>query len=259
MQEPTTEEWLRIADRFEELWNFPNCCGAIDGKHIRIEAPWNSGSVFFNYKSYNSIVLQAVVDAEGKFVTIDVGEAGKNSDGGVFLSSSFGEMFNNMKLKLPKPRKLYDDKPILFPYVFVGDEAYALHKNMMKPFAKASLTRERRIYNYRHSRARRIVECAFGMMAKKFRVFELAMLVHPDVSKKVVLACCVLHNIIRVKEGHLHEVYDEIINISEDCDTEVEAVRARAAKAAYKVRDNFLEYFNSPTGSVPWQEQMAFV
>lgn len=149
MGNPTVEKWNQIAERFEELWNFSNCCGAIDGKHVRIEAPWNSGSLFYNYKSYHSIVLQAVVDAEGKFLIVDVGEAGKTSDEGVFLSSTFGRMFNDQSLNLPMPRQLYTDKNIKFPYVFVGDDAYALYKHMMKPFAKNSLTRQRRIYNYR--------------------------------------------------------------------------------------------------------------
>lgn len=258
MTEPTTTEWKRIADRFEELWNFPNCCGAIDGKHVRIEAPWNSGSLFYNYKNHHSIVLQAVVDAEGKFLVVDVGEAGRNSDGGVFASSSFGRMFYDKKLHLPAPRKLSPNNPTYFPYVFVADDAYCLHQHMMKPFAKAKLTRERRIFNYRQSRARRIVECAFGMMAKKFRVLEIASLAHPDVTKQIVLACCVLHNVIRDKEGVLSDVYDAIVDLYEDSE-EVEPVKARAAKAAYKVRDSFLEYFNSPAGSVPWQNTMAFV
>lgn len=131
-------------------------------------------------------------------------------------------MFNNQTLNIPLPRTLYPDKCTTFPYVFVADEAYGLHKHMMKPFAKVSLTKQRRIYNYRLSRARRIVECAFGMMAKKFRVFQVAMLVHPNVTKHIVLACCVLHNVIREKEGKLSEVFDEIMNLHEDCDLERE-------------------------------------
>lgn len=51
MTDPSPEMWKEISMRFEELWDFPHCCGAIDGKHVRIEAPWNSGSLFFNYKS----------------------------------------------------------------------------------------------------------------------------------------------------------------------------------------------------------------
>lgn len=156
------------------------------------------------------------------------------------------------------PVTLYPTKNILFPYVFVADDAYALATNMMKPFSRAGLlTNERKIYNYRHSRARRIVECAFGMMVRKFRVLEQTMLVHPEVTKKVVLACCVLHNYIRKREGKLAEVFEEVLHLTET-DEQVEPSRARASKAAYKTRDKFVKYFMDPVGAVTWQEKMAF-
>lgn len=53
----TEEEWRKIAKDFEERWQFPNCLGAIDGKHIRIIPPPGSGSYFWNYKNFNSIGL----------------------------------------------------------------------------------------------------------------------------------------------------------------------------------------------------------
>jgi hypothetical protein len=74
---PTQEKFQEIAKDFNIRWNFPNCVGSIHGKHIRINCPPNSGSRYFNYKQYNSIVLQAVVDANLKFVTVDIGAYGK--------------------------------------------------------------------------------------------------------------------------------------------------------------------------------------
>ena len=41
-------DWIRTADEFCERTNFPNCIGAVDGKHIRIRKPNESGSQFFN-------------------------------------------------------------------------------------------------------------------------------------------------------------------------------------------------------------------
>jgi len=63
-----TNEWLKISADYEEKWNFPHCLGALDGKHILLQAPTNSGSEFFNYKGHFSIVLMALVDADYSFI-----------------------------------------------------------------------------------------------------------------------------------------------------------------------------------------------
>jgi len=61
MPTPTEENWKLIAQRFYSLWNLPNCLGALDGKHIRIEKLPYSGSSNFNYKMYHSIVLSNLI------------------------------------------------------------------------------------------------------------------------------------------------------------------------------------------------------
>lgn len=89
MPRPSEEAWREIAAGFWEKWQFPNCIGAIDGKHICIQAPANSGSQFFNYKKTFSIVLLALVDADSRFRLIQVGDFGRSSDGGVYSNSAW--------------------------------------------------------------------------------------------------------------------------------------------------------------------------
>lgn len=57
---PTLSEWKDINTGYWQNWNFPNTIGAIDGKHIEIQAPAKSGSLYFNYKKNFSIVLMAM-------------------------------------------------------------------------------------------------------------------------------------------------------------------------------------------------------
>ena len=66
-------DWKEISKEFEELWNFPHCLGAIDGKHVSIQCPLKSGSLYYNYKGYFSIVLLAVCDAHYSFTFTDMG------------------------------------------------------------------------------------------------------------------------------------------------------------------------------------------
>ena len=159
---PQTEnEWLHVADRFKELWNFNNCIGAIDGKHIRIQPPPNSGSDYFNYKHFFSIVLMAIVDADYKFIYANIGCNGRISDGGVFRDSSIHQALEENRLNIPGPTTLPDSNKCV-PYVLVADDAFSLSTYLVKPYSHTNLTREKRIFNYTLSRARRTVENAFG-------------------------------------------------------------------------------------------------
>jgi hypothetical protein len=76
LPEPTVESWKHVAKNFYKIWNFPNCIGAIDGKHIQIQCPSNTGSQYYNYKQFFSIVLMAAADAEYKFTWVDLGDYG---------------------------------------------------------------------------------------------------------------------------------------------------------------------------------------
>lgn len=166
---PTTESgWCDISQRFGDLWNFHHTVGAIDGKHIAIKAPRNSGSVYHNYKGFFSIILLGLVAADYKFMWVDVRGNGSISDCAVFNRSHLKEDWENGTLGLPEADELPgDNRPIA--YFIVGDDAFPLKKWLMKPFSKCNHTDEERIYSYRISRARHIIENTFGILANRFR------------------------------------------------------------------------------------------
>ena len=89
MPVPSEDKWKSIADEFYDRWNFPNCIGAIDGKHVMMQCPFNSGSLFYSYKSYFSIVLLAVASADYRFIMVDVGAYGSSNDSGVLNHTTF--------------------------------------------------------------------------------------------------------------------------------------------------------------------------
>lgn len=194
----TQSEWKDNAKMFEDKWQFDHCVGAIDGKHISIEKPPMSGTLFYNYKGFFSTVLFAVVNANYEFMYIHTGINGSVSDGGVITHTSLYNKLMTDKLHLP-PSCTLQGTNISVPYTFLGDSAFGINRHIMKPYPFKNITHEKRIFNYRLSRARRVVENAFGILAARFRIFRQRISVHIDNVDKIVLACCALHNYLRTK------------------------------------------------------------
>ncbi|KAL2089227.1 hypothetical protein ACEWY4_016126 [Coilia grayii] len=248
------EKWRAIAEDFAMICGFPNCVGAIDGKHIVIQAPANSGSMYYNFKGSYSIVLLAMVDARYRFLMVDVGAYGKSSDGGTLSLSAFSRALRNNTLGLPS------DKPLpgtdrAMPYVFVVDEAFPLRANMMRPYPGLNLASEQRVFNYHLSTAWRMVECAFGILASQWRVYRKSLGVSPETAEKVVKATCILHNYIR---GHSEEEDPSTLSFmppesSPGMQCVGQVGSNRASQEALAVRDRFTSYFSSPIGRASWQ------
>ena len=268
-----SHDWKKIADGFEKRWNFPNCIGAIDGKHVVMQAPPRSGSLFYNYKGSHSIVLMAVVNANYQFSFVDIGDLGGQSDGGVFSSCNFGISFNNDTLNIPEPSNIKDTNE-LFPYVLVGDEAFPLKINLLKPYPKSSLGIKERVFNYRLSRARRMVENVFGICATRFRIFRRPIIANVEMVVRVTKAVVALHNFLMADKDFLSNDYcsesyadreqnnviisgewrreepsQGLINIQH-------AGSNNFTQIAKNVRDKYRDYFSSNTGSVDWQWDM---
>ena len=251
------EEWQDVAAQFANQWNFPNCGGAIDGKHVRIVPPPASGSYFYNYKGFSSIVLLAIVSANYEFLYVDVGMNGRHSDGGVMAHTEFNQRLTNGTLHLPPAQ----DNVEGLNFVFVADEAFALGEHVMKPFPMRNLTPEQQIYNYRLSRARRVVENAFGILSCRFRLFLTAIHLAEYKLNHVVLCCCILHNFLRrnaanyIGSGHT----DDPSSVRPAEDAVMPALQqtrpAVSSQNARLVREQYMDYFVG-RGAVPWQHNV---
>ncbi|KAM4030894.1 uncharacterized protein ACNLHF_018476 [Anomaloglossus baeobatrachus] len=249
---PTTESWLDIAENFQKICQFPNCLGAVDGKHIRIVKPAASGSEYFKYKKYSSIVLMAIADAQYKFIAVDIGAYGLSNDSQVFKLSAMGRHLYGNSFQFPPPRPLPDTSGPPMPFVCVGDEAFQLSQHLLKPYASSGLTPTTRVFNDRLTRARRMVECAFGILTSKWRVLLTIINIKSHNVDEVVKACVVLHNFLICKE---QIAIDD--NFAETSLYDYQDITFRSTLAVSGMRDGFAEYFISPQGRVEWQDEMV--
>lgn len=115
-------------------------------ENIRITKPSGSASLYFNYKHFYSIVLLVVVDSSYRFTYIHVDSFGRDSDSTIFKNSSLWNKLQNSSLNIPSPNFIPGiNIPIL--YAFVGDEAFGLSTNVLKPYAEKYLQDIKRTFN----------------------------------------------------------------------------------------------------------------
>lgn len=243
MPKPTEETWKNSEIGYREIWNFPNCVGSIDGKHISIKCPPNSGSEFFCYKQFFSIVLLAIVDPFYKFIMVDIGSYGRHSDSGIFENSLFYNEYIKGKSLLPP--KALPGTTELVPHVLIGDEGFGLQTYLMRPFPKTAVLHDarKRKFNKRLCRARRVVENAFGILTQKWRIFLRPIESDVHTTVHVVKAACCLHNFIKMKQS------TTIVNDIETPHdihglTSTRPTNRRSTTAALEVREKFVNYFN---------------
>lgn len=201
LKPPTREEWQSYADGFWNTWNLPNCCGSMDGKHVYMQAPKKTGSQYRNYKHSFSLVLFAVCDHNYVFRYVNIGAYGSACDSTVFNSCSFGKALYNNVLNLPEDQILPNTPSIKFPYYFVGDEAFPLRTNLLRPYPSLKtrdLAKTESIFNYRLSRARRIIENSFGILVSRWRIFRKPIIADPSTVELITKACICLHNYLKL-------------------------------------------------------------
>ena len=115
---PTKEIWESIASGFESTANFPHCIGAVDGKHICIVCLIESGSMYFNYKDYYSVVLMEIADCKYRFVFVHIGSYGKDCDLSIFKQTQLWKSIESNSQNLPDEKCLSGTESLKIPYYF---------------------------------------------------------------------------------------------------------------------------------------------
>ncbi|XP_068127802.1 putative nuclease HARBI1 [Hyperolius riggenbachi] len=246
----TAADWMAVAQDFEDSLDFPNCGGAIGGRHIRIATASDSQ----NYKGFSSIALMAIVNAQKEFLMVDIGKKGCMSDGEMIEQVMFYQKLVKKELALPAT---YQTK-LRMNFVFVADEAFALSEHILKPYPQESADFPRKIFNCRLSHARSVFNDAFELLANRFRVLQTSIKLRVDKVDQVVLACCMLHNYLRRRYGDVEEFAAAPggVRAQPGTQTSLQAcVPQNETWSAINNRDQYQEYFNE-AGAVDWQYNM---
>ena len=213
----------------------------------------------------------ALVDADYRFIYVDIGANGRVADSGVFRQSSLDQALAKNMLGIPEPATL-PGTDVKTSFAIVADEAFPLRNDLMKPFPHKSADESYRVFNYRLSRARRVVENGFGILANRFRVFLAPIPLPPKTVEKVVLASCALHNFLRnhktaattytpasfvdMEDSETHRMSGGTWRASGSLGKAPVCTRQRYSMSAKEQRDVLRHYFTSEAGKVPWQEAM---
>jgi len=185
---PTTVAGLeRNARYFENRSLIPNIVVAIDGTHIKVAPPKRDETSFYNRKSFHSVILQAVVDPRGFFMCIDVGFPGRMADPKVLRYTQLYRCAMQWFGRLG--------------YYIYGDAAYPLRPWLMTGY-RHNPTPHEELFNHYGSKARIIVEAAFGKLKGQWRCLAVGLRTQtPRDWKDTAVCCCVLHNITIITMG----------------------------------------------------------
>ncbi|KAG6927247.1 hypothetical protein G0U57_010146, partial [Chelydra serpentina] len=143
--------------------------------HIPILGQDHQASQYINRKGYFSMVLQALVDHKGRFTNINVEWPGKVHDARIFRNSG---LFRRLQEGIYFPDQKITVGDVKMPLVILGDPSYPLMPWLMKPYTGA-LDSDKELFNYRLSKCRMVVECAFGRLKGRWH----SLLTHSDLSE----------------------------------------------------------------------------
>lgn len=185
-----------------------------------------------------------------------------------FYRCSLQNALEENSVNMPPAKELpFESTPV--PYVIVADGAFPMRPYLMKPFAFRNMDMPQRVFNYRLSRTRRIIENVFGICAARFRILRKPIENGPEKVVRIVLAICALHNYLMTRSTRYATSNDFDIErngevIEGEWRSEIgrqgqlqsitgNSTHGRPTNNALEIREHFKNYFVSAHGEVNWQ------
>ncbi|KAG0434359.1 hypothetical protein HPB47_019161 [Ixodes persulcatus] len=181
-------------------------------------------------------------------IYVDVGTNGRTHDSTTFKRSTFYLRLTTDALDFPAPEPLPGAQCAQL-YVFVADAAFPMSDNLMRPYP-GKAPDPKKIYNYRHSRVRRVSENFFGVLAQRFRILLRPIQALPNNVIMLVLTCCALHKMLRDEVIDRDIQPEKLSNVGALSPMDNHGINLSVTASA--VRDEFCRHFNQE-GAVAWQ------
>lgn len=182
---------MESATQFHQRFGFPQVIGCNDGTHIPIKQPSENAHDYYSYKQFYSLNCQAICDAVGRFINVEVKWPGSVHDARVFGNCDVQKGYTENTFQLFYKELVPGEECV--PQVILGDPAYPLLPYLMKEFEHCK-TNEEVIFNQMLRSARNQIECAFGRLKARWRILMRPMDIPVKDLPNVIFACFVLHN-----------------------------------------------------------------
>ncbi|XP_049866795.1 putative nuclease HARBI1 [Pectinophora gossypiella] len=201
-----------LKERFYEKFKIPAVIGCIDGTLVALKRPAEHEERFFCRKNYHARNVQLITDADLNILHVDPTYGGATHDSFIF---NHCDVRNHLEALTNAGEEV----------VLLGDSGYAQRAYIMTPINNAPDNTPEAYYNMLHATARNSVERTIGLLKGRFRCLLVHRVLdyHPDKVAKIVIACCVLHNMCN-RAGM------EVVNLTEDENLEEAQVVAEAQR-----------------------------
>lgn len=175
---PTGMNAIRVMEGFREIARMPGIVGAIDCTHIHILRPTcDNPELYRNRKGIFSLNCQAVCGPDLTFFNIVARWWGSAHDSNIF---------NNSLLRHEFEQGMHKGK-------LLGDMGYPCRSYLFTPLMNPSNQSET-AYNEAHIKTRNKIECAFGVLKRRFSCLGKRLYTALDTTKNIIVAAVVLHN-----------------------------------------------------------------